>query len=153
MKFLLNIFCSIVALTYLQSCKKESGDNEVAIDYFTYGAKFNWREDSIKVGTGDWTKVANGHVFSWLAPDRTLQNSNFASYADRTNIKADFPYVIAKDSVFAIKLSADNVYFLDHSNKQRTDVVGQVNLAPDSSLILINTAVSPIISIKYRLEN
>jgi hypothetical protein len=136
-------------LFILQSCEKEGTKKEVMIDYFTYGAKFNWREDSIKTDNGDWTKVAKGNEFSWLAQNNNLQSSNFAVYPDRTNIKADFLYTIQKDSVFALRLSSDSVYFLDENSNLRTDLKGQIT---DTSLILRNTAISPAISVKYRLK-
>ncbi|KAA2240676.1 hypothetical protein F0L74_31525 [Chitinophaga agrisoli] len=140
-----------MALLLFQSCDKKDQDDDLQIDPFTYGAKFNWREDSIKTSES-WTKIANGNAFSWLAQGNTLQSSNFATYSSRTNIKTDFVYTIQKDSVFALKLTADSIYFLDANGNQRTDVKGKLTLSPDTSLILLNTAVSPEIRIKYRLE-
>ena len=136
-------------LFILQSCEKAGTKKEVIIDYFTYGAKFDWREDSIKTDNGGWTKVAKGNVFSWLAQNNNLKSSNFAVYLDRTNIKADFFYMIQKDSVLALRLSSDSVYFLDENRNLRTDLKGQIT---DTSLILRYTAISPAISVKYRLE-
>lgn len=152
MKCIFKFLCPIVALVLLQSCEKMSSADEVIIDPFTYGAKFNWREDSIKMGSGDWAKIAKGNVFSWLAQDGNLQSSNFAIYPERTNIKTDFSYTIQKDSVFALTLSSDTVYLLDENRKRRIDLVGQISFSPDTSLILRNTAISPAISVKYRLE-
>ena len=152
MKCFFKFLCPIVALVLLQSCEKEGTKNEVIIDYFTYSAKFNWLEDSIKTDNADWTKVAKGNVFSWLAQDNNLQSSSSAVYPDRTNIKADFLYTIQKDSVFALRLSSDTVYFLDANRNRRTDIEGQITFSPDTSLILRNTAISPVISVKYRLE-
>lgn len=152
MKCIIKFLCPIVALVLLQSCEKKVMEDEVIIDYYTYGAKFNWREDSIKTGSGDWAKIEKGNLFSWLAGNNTLQSSEFALYPDRTNIKADFFYSIKKDSVFALTLSTDAVYFRDENGKHRTDIVGQMSFLPDTSLTLRNTAISPAISVKYRLE-
>lgn len=152
MKCFFKFLCPIVALVLLQSCEKEGTKDEVIVDYFTYGAKFNWREDYIKTGNGDWSKVEKGNVFSWLAQDISLQSSGFAIYPDKTNIKADFHYTIQKDSVFVLKLSSDSVYFLDANSNLRTDIEGQITFSPDTSLILRNTEISPAISIKYKLE-
>lgn len=141
-----------MTLVLLQSCEKDSTGDETIIDHLTYGAKFNWLEDSIKVDNGNWKKVANSNVFSWLAQDGNLQSSNFAVYHNRANIKANFFYTIQKDSVFALKLSSGTVYFLDENHNRRADLEGQITFLPDTLLILNNTAVSPAISVKYRLE-
>jgi hypothetical protein len=153
MKYFFKFLCPIVALLLLQSCDKKDQGGELQIDYFTYGAKFNWREDSIKTDKSEsWTKIENGNVFSWLAKDNLLQNSNFGMYGAQTNIQASFVYTIQKDSVFALKQTADSIYFLDGNGNQRTDVKGRISFSPDTSLILLNKAVSPEITIKYRLE-
>ncbi|TDQ09473.1 hypothetical protein [Pedobacter metabolipauper] len=152
MKWFLKMMCPVVALILLQSCEKEVANNEEIIDHFTYGAKFNWREDAIKTGNGDWKKITNGHVFSWLAQGSSLQRSNFAVYSNRANINADFLYTIQKDSVFALILVSDTVYFLNADHNRRTDLEGNLTFSPDSSLILKNTAISPAISVKYKLE-
>jgi hypothetical protein len=142
-----------VASLLLQSCGKDNQNKEVQVDHFTYGAKFNWREDSVKTkAEGGWTKIENGNIFSWLAKDNTLQSTHFAAYGVRTNIKADFVLTIQKDSVFALKQTADSIYFMDSNGNQRTDVKGKITYSPDTSLILLNTAVSPVITIKYKLE-
>ncbi|MEZ2444584.1 hypothetical protein AB6805_22820 [Chitinophaga sp. RCC_12] len=153
MKSFFIFLCPIVALLLLQSCGKDDNNDDLQIDPFTYGAKFDWREDSIKTQQeGSWTKIGNGNIFSWLARENTLQSTSFAAYGLRTNIKANFVYTIQKDSVFALKLTADSIYFLDGDGRQRTDLKGKVTYSPDTSLVVINTAVSPAITIKYRLE-
>lgn len=153
MKSFFIFLCPIVTLLLLQSCDKNDKDDDLQVDPFTYGAKFDWREDSIKTQQeGAWTKISNGNVFSWLAKDNTLQSTSFAAYGLRTNIKTDFVYTIRKDSVFAIKLTADSIYFMDGNGKPRTDLKGKITYSPDTSLVLLNTAVSPAITIKYKLE-
>ncbi|WPV01458.1 hypothetical protein SNE26_06700 [Mucilaginibacter sp. cycad4] len=152
MKTFLKFLCPIMALVLFQSCKKESTESKVVIDPYTYAAKFNWMEDSIKVDNSAWTKVAKGNLFSWLSQDGKVQKSNFAIYNKRANIKTDFVYAIQKDSVFALKLLSDTVYFLDKNGNSRADLKGQVTLGKDTSLILRNTGASPAISVKYKLE-
>jgi len=67
MKYFFKFLCPIVALMLLQSCEKKDKDDDLQIDHFPYGAKFNWQEDSIKTGNGDWAKVAKGICFhGWL---------------------------------------------------------------------------------------
>jgi Txe/YoeB family toxin of Txe-Axe toxin-antitoxin module len=153
MKCFFTFLCPIVALLVLQSCGKEDKDNDLQIDPFTYGAKFDWREDSVKTQQeGSWTKIQDGNVFSWLAKNNTLQSTTFGAYGLRTNIKTNFVYTIEKDSVFALRLTADSIYFLDGNGHQRTDVKGKITYSPDTSLVVLNTAVSPGITIKYKLE-
>lgn len=135
----------------LQSCKKESKKDMLIIEPKN-AVEFDWREDSIEINNSDWTKVAEGNVFSWFSPNGSrLQNSHFGLYKDKENIKTFF-YSTQIDLVFALELSADTVYLFDENNKHRTDIVGQIRFSPDTSLILHNTAISPAISISYRLE-
>lgn len=153
MKYCFNFLCSVAVLILIQSCGKKDKATDPQIDHFTFGAKFNWKEDVIKTDKeGSWVKISNGNIFSWLAKDSTLRGSNFALYSVRTNLKADFVYTIQPDSVFAIKQLADSVFFLDKNGLQRTDIKGRVTFSPDTSLILVNAGVSPEIMIKYRLE-
>jgi len=153
MKCLFIFLCPIVTLLLLQSCSKNDSNNEIQTDPFTYAKQFNWREDSIKTGSDiTWTKVGNGNVFSWLASKSTLQSAAFATYVGRTNIKTNFEYAIVKDSVFVLQQKSDSIFFLDANDNRRADVKGIVSYSPDTSLVLINTAVSPALTIKYKLE-
>ena len=133
-----------------QSCEKSAQEPEVIIDYYTYAAKYNWSEDSIKTGDGQWVKVEKSNTFSWLSPVNSLQKSNAAVYSNISNIKTNFNYLIPKDSVFTIKLSSDTVYFIGANNNNRTDLIGNLTFSTDTSLVLRNLGVSPAVSIKYK---
>ena len=85
--------------------------------------------------------------------DGILHHTRFAVYDNRSNINTDFSYTIRQDSVFTIELSSDTLYFLDADKDYRTDIQGRVIFSPDTALILRNSAVSPGISIKYRLKD
>lgn len=154
LKFLL----PIGVLLLLQSCDKYDREEEIIIeDHFNYASRFNFREDSIRKGGGKWENIQNGNLFTWLSDDLTLGKTlqrpgGFATYLRRTNLKANFIYSIAKDSVFTFRLSKDSIYFLDEGGRNRTDLNGQLIFATDTSLILHNTAESPAVSIKYKLE-
>lgn len=144
----------LVIVVATQSCKKNNySDKEVIKDHFNYATRFDFREDSIKVGNSGWEKIAKGGLFSWLATKPgNLQQTNFATYQNRMNIKTDFKYVIQKDSIFALRLASDTIYFLISYKNRRTDLIGQIKLASDTSLILKNMGISPELSIKYKLE-
>jgi len=157
MKCIIKFLCPIVALVILQSCEKKGLEDEVIIDYYNYATKFDWREDSVKTGSGDWAKIEKGTLFTLLSEDLTLGKAlqrpgGFAIYINRNNLRAEFIYSISKDSIFTFSLSKDSIYFPDQSGRYRTDLKGQLSFSPDTSLILRNTAISPEISIKYRLE-
>lgn len=157
MKCFLKFLCPIVALFLLQSCIKDRDQSELIIDPFTYGSRFDWVEDSIKIDKEDWTKIEKGSVFTWLVDDSILINAiktskGFATYYDRSNLKTDFIYSNIEDEVFSFTLSSDSIYFLDRNGEFREDVYGQINVLSDTSLILHNTGSEPYISIKYKLE-
>lgn len=143
---------SIIGLILLQSCIKSETKPRVIVDPYTYAAKFNWYEDSIKTGNSAWVKVNNGNSLSWLSQANDFRKSNFATYSNPVNIKTNFSYVIKNDSVFAIKLSSDSVFFMGSDNSLRSDLVGELAFSTDTSLLLKNTGVTPTISIRYKLK-
>ncbi|WP_343670565.1 hypothetical protein [Chitinophaga sp.] len=153
MKCFINLLFPVAALLLFQSCdKKDDGDTRV-IDPLTYSSSFNWREDSIKAGNAEaFSKIENGNVFTWLANSTLVSKSEFAIYRVQSNIQADFAYTVTADSVIALKLTNDSIYFYDKENHLRTDLFGKVTYSPEASLVLFNTAVSPGITIKYKLE-
>ncbi len=158
MKYFYRFFCLVMALVALISCEKYNAENEIIVDPFTYGKKFNFREVSLKTGNGDWTAIENGNVFAWLGGATTLSDQlqipkGFAIYNDRSNLQADFIYTIAKDSVFSFRIYDDSLYFFDESKENlRPDLKGEIVFSPDTSIILYNTGKLPSISIKYRFE-
>ena len=153
MKYTCRFLCSIFVLALFQSCLKSKKDNRgVIIDQFTYGTKYNWREDYAQSLNGEWIQIKKGNTFSWLSQKSDLQKSTFALYSNVVNIKTNFYYVIQKDSVFAIKLVSDTVYFIDANNKRRTDLVGHLTYSPDTLMILRNVGITPNIFIRYKLE-
>lgn len=153
----LKILLAMGGIVLLQSCDKYDNEKEIIKDHYNYSSRFNFREDSIRKGNGNWENIEKGNIFTWLSEDltigRTLQRpGGFATYLKRNNLQADFIFSIAKDSVFTFRLSKDSIYFLDEAGRYRTDLKGQLIYAPDTSLILHNTTVSPPVSIKYKLE-
>jgi hypothetical protein len=152
MKFSFRILELAFALLLLQACEKVGTEGEVIVDPYTFASKHDWLEDSIKIDNRGWAKIENGNVFSWMSQSGNLINSNFAIYPNRTNIKADFFHSIEADSVFAINLEGDSVFFLDANKTLRNDLKGKMTISSDTTLILNNVSASPSISIKYRLE-
>lgn len=153
MKTIIYLFFTIVALFLFQSCDKKEDENTIIICPANFASIYKWREDSINAGkTGTFNKVGNGKVLTWLSSYNTLDKSEYGTYHDLTNIRTGFEYIILPDSVFSLKVIADSVYFYDKERNIRTDLIGHVTFAPDTSLVLLNTAVSPAITIKYKFE-
>lgn len=158
MRYFLTIFLLTLISVVFLSCERQDSEDEKIIDYFTYGKRFDFREISMKTGTGDWENIDNGNVFSWLGGEASLSNQlkipqGDATYDDRANLRADFIYNLPKDSVFSYSIRSDSLYFFDESMENfRTDLKGELIFSPDTIIILHNTGVSPTISIKYSFE-
>jgi hypothetical protein len=131
---------------------KENSTGEVIVDPFTYGKKINFVEDSIRTGNGAWTKIESGNTFSWLSNGQRFNQNSFAVYPKTTNIKTSFDYVIEKDSVIGFQIVADSLYFTDANKVRRSDVKGKILIKKDTTLILNNTGVTPVVSIIYKLK-
>lgn len=158
MKHALLLLLSLLISVSFFSCEKQDKEDLRVIDYFTYGKRFDFREVSIKTGSGDWAAMDKGHVFSLLGEASSLEDQlsiprGSATYNDRTNLKTDFVYSILKDSVFPYAIQSDSIYFFDESMENfRSDLKGELLFSPDTAIILHNTGTSPTISIKYILE-
>lgn len=160
MKYFLTFFLSALISIAFSSCEIDpyNPNEEVIIDFFTYGKRFNFRETSIKIGDGEWTTVEEGNLFTLLGDkttlDEELQNPlGLATYDDRTNLKTDFVYVMNEDLVFSYKLLDETLFFFDEDMEKRTDIVGEMMLSQDTTFIILhNTGISPKVSIKYILE-
>lgn len=158
MKLFSRIAASTIVLLAFQSCLKQADEPEIIIDPYVYGHSFTWREDSIKTGNGSWTKIENGNTFIWLGNDEKIslmlqRDGGFATYKKTANLRADFSYVIANDSVFSFKLTSDSIYFQGVNKENRRDLNGYLSTQDVPQMTLYNTGVSPAVSIKYKLEN
>jgi hypothetical protein len=152
MKYTFRFLSSIISVMLFQSCLKTGAEPDVIIDPYVYAARYNWYEDSMQMGDGEWAKVEKPHIFSWLSQDNDFRKSNFAIYPNTDNIKTNFNYVIQKDSVLSIRLSSDTVYFIGADDRRRTDLIGLLTFSTDTLLTLHNTGVTPAISIKYKMK-
>ena len=146
-----NYLVFFMMLLLLSSCLKDNDTKpEPTIDRENFAYVLNWTETESKTGNQNWESITDRQKLSFFSNyvDEVLNLPNNGKILYQPSVNTGIKnesYFERTDSTFIIYSS---------SLPEETDtLVVNYALANDSTLILVDTSVSPVIEIKYKREN
>ena len=143
-----NSIAVILLLVVFSSCQKDDDEaDELIIDPETFGYIISWTETGSKTGESDWQSINNGnqlHFYTnYVDEDLELPNNGKILYETEANVNIrNKSYFERTDSSFVIYSSP--------LPEQADTVVVNYALVNNSTLIITDETVSPIVEIEYK---
>lgn len=142
-----NYLLLFVVLLLLSSCLKKEDTAELIIDPPTFNHLISWTETGSKTGNSDWQNINNGNQLYFFTNevDEELGLPNNGKIVYETDVNVNIKnesYFERSDSTFVIYSSL--------LPEEADTVIVNYALVNDSTLIITDKSVSPIVEITYK---